>query len=324
MIKVFIIDDSILVRTKIINILQDKEEINVIGDAGNPIDALNIFKKVGLPDLFILDIEMPKMNGVEFLEKINTQRPTPVIIISSFVDEIVKNKLCNINSTIKILPKTKMQNMNNFSKDLINKIHFLTNSNIKKPSNLPSSKIISIGSSTGGVQILEEIVSKINYGHKGIVIVQHMPESFTASFASRLNSLTRSEVVEAREGDIIKDSKIIIAKGGIHLEVYHAKDGFRVRFKDYKKVNSHKPSVNVLFKSVAENVGKRAMGIVLTGMGDDGAIGLKMMREAGALTYAQDEKSSIVYGMPKVALEIGGVMESLNINQIVEKINNFK
>ncbi len=323
MIKVFIIDDSILVRTKIINILQDKE-INVIGDAGNPIDALNIFKKVGLPDLFILDIEMPKMNGVEFLEKINTQRPTPVVIISSFVDEIVKNKLCNINSTIEMLPKTKMQNMNNFSKDLINKIHFLTNSNIKKPSNLPSSKIISIGSSTGGVQILEEIVSKINYGHKGIVIVQHMPESFTASFASRLNSLTRSEVVEAREGDIIKDSKIIIAKGGIHLEVYHAKDGFRVRFKDYKKVNFHKPSVNVLFKSVAENVGKRAMGIVLTGMGDDGAIGLKMMREAGALTYAQDEKSSIVYGMPKVALEIGGAMESLNINQIVEKINNFK
>jgi two-component system chemotaxis response regulator CheB len=216
-----------------------------------------------------------------------------------------------------------MQDINNFSKDLIDKIHILTNQNEKKPSSLPSSKIIAIGSSTGGVQVLEEIVSQLDYGHKGIVIVQHMPETFTASFAARLNSITRSEVVEAKEGDIIKNSKIIVAKGGIHLEVYHSKDGFRVRFKDYEKVNSHKPSANVLFRSVAHQVGKRAMGIVLTGMGDDGAVGLKMMREAGAITYAQDEKSSTVYGMPKVALEIGGAMKALNINQIVEKINGF-
>ena len=323
MIKVFVIDDSRLIRKRVVDILHQDKDIKVIGEAENPVDALSEFRSVGLPDVFILDIEMPKMNGIEFLEKIKSQRPTPVVLLSTLIDENNKSKLAHTNSIIEMLAKSKLKNLDEFSKELIDKVHKLSDKNYKKNLSLPSSQIIAIGSSTGGVQVLEEIIRKLNYGHKGIVIVQHMPESFTESFASRLNSITRSEVVEAKEGDLIKDSKIIIAKGGIHLEVYRAQDGFRVRFKDYEKVNSHKPSVNVLLKSVANQVGKKAMGIILTGMGDDGAVGLKVMRESGAKTYAQDEKSSIVYGMPKVALEIGGAMESLGIDEIVEKINNF-
>jgi two-component system chemotaxis response regulator CheB len=192
MIKVFIIDDSKLVRQKIIDILKKDKNIDIIGEAENPIDAIKIFKKVGLPDLFILDIKMPKMDGVEFLKKIDSQRPTPVIIISSFIDQISKTKLFNINSMIKILPKNRMNEINNFSTELIKAIYTLIN--FQKYPNKPSSKIIAIGASTGGTQVLEKIISNLNYGHKGIVIVQHMPETFTRSFAERLNSLTQSKV----------------------------------------------------------------------------------------------------------------------------------
>jgi two-component system chemotaxis response regulator CheB len=187
-----------------------------------------------------------------------------------------------------------------------------------------SEKFIAIGSSTGGVQVIEDIVTAIKVDHPCIVITQHMPEGFTASFATRLNSLARSKIVEATNGEVLTNNKIIIAKGGIHMEIIKNGEEFSIKLKDFPKVNSHKPSVNVLFNSIAKISTQNVLAFILTGMGDDGAIGLKKLKDKGNQTYGQDEKSSAIYGMPQVAYQIGAIIKQLSIKQIIEKINNFK
>ncbi len=340
MTKVFVIDDSLTVRNGFKNILEEMEDIELIGSAENPIDALKIFSEVGLPDLFILDIEMPKMDGLTFLKKINEQRPTPVIICSTLVG-IGSNALIDAlrlgASEVIEKPKTNLNELFlSYKDELIEKIRLVAKANINYKQNLEfenieqkekiddcvaSAKIIAIGSSTGGVQVLEEVFTHIK-SHPAIVVVQHIPKSFSSSLSKRLNQLcTHSVVKEAEDGDILCMNTIYIAPGGIHIEIEKIGLKFFIKLKDFPKVNSHKPSVNVLFNSISKVAKSNALGFIFTGMGDDGATGLKNMREAGAKTFIQNRKTSTVYGMPKVAWEMGSAQKELSIYEIIKTIN---
>ena len=343
MIKVFIIDDSLLVRNSIHKMLKGESNIKIIGEAPNPVDAFTVFKKVGLPDVFILDIEMPKMDGLTFLKQINKQNPVPVIICSTLVSLGSTEAVDALRlGAVSIIKKPKV-NVGPFfleqKEELIEEIKAAALSKVSvSPDSLLKNKIsqdgvkegeasksfVAIGSSTGGVQVIEDIVINLKPDHEGIVITQHMPVGFTESFASRLNNITRSKVVEAADGELISRNKVIIAKGGIHMTVYKDDDSnYRIKLKDYPKVNSHKPSVNVLFNSIVKSVTNRVTAFILTGMGDDGATGIKKLKELGNETYGQNENSCVVYGMPKTANLIGGIKKEVNINEIYEIINKL-
>jgi len=342
MIKVFIIDDSAMVRHGFRKLLEGVEDIQLIGEAENPVDAFPLFKQTGLPDLFILDIEMPKMDGLTFLKKINEQRPIPVIICSTLTAEGSPAAIDAMRlGAVEIIEKPRLNLsgfFNDYKNEFLEKIRAAAASNvrlirqpiiepikIKTPvKTAPSKKIVAIGSSTGGVQALEEIISHLRNGHVGIVITQHMPQGFTKSFAARLDQLAPNSIVrEATNDEMIEDGKILIAPGGFHMEIYSIGGIFKVLIKDFPKVNSHKPSVNVLFKSVAKSAGKNATGFILTGMGSDGAQGLKMMRDAGAHTYGESEKTAIVYGMPRIAKEMEATEKELLLTEIASHINSI-
>lgn len=352
MIKLFIIDDSALVRSELKKIFSDVCDIEVIGSASNPVDAFEIFKRVGLPDVFILDIEMPKMDGIAFLEMLAKQKPIPTIVCSTVVnsgssavidamrmgavDVILKPTTIKIGkffseqrdefvSKVRIAAKSKplfLSNIKRISKSRVLDKKEVSSSVKEAKFKRVSKKIVAIGSSTGGIQTLEDLLMQLEHRHPPIVIVQHMPAGFTASFAQRLDGiLVDSNVKEAQSGDVLMNGRVLIAPGSRHMEI--RKDGFKyvVELKNYPKVNSHKPSVDVLFRSVAKEVGIFGIGIILTGMGSDGASGLLEMKRVGADTYAQEESSCIVYGMPKRAVEIGAVKKSLSLKELAEIIN---
>jgi len=354
MIKVFIIDDSALVRNEFKKIFAPIQDIEIIGSAANPVDAFEIFKRTGLPDVFILDIEMPKMDGLTFLEMIGKQKPIPTIICSTLVTrgssaaidamrmgavDIVLKPTSNINqffgdksgefvSKVRVAAASRATYIQNIRRTSTSKVLSAkqVSSSVKAASSLPpSKKIIAIGSSTGGVQILEELLMQLEPNHPPIVITQHMPAGFTASFAQRLDQiLPSSHVKEAAEGDVLMHGRILIAPGDMHMEVHKSGFQYKIALKNYPKVNSHKPSVNVLFRSMAKEVGIFGVGFILTGMGDDGATGLLEMKNAGAATYAQDEKSCVVYGMPKKAVDIEAVKASLSLKEIANIINTVR
>lgn len=348
MIKVFAIDDSAVVRNAFKRIFERVDDITLIGTAANPVDAFTVFKSTGLPDVFILDIEMPKMDGLEFLQLINKQKPIPVIICSTMVGsgssaaidamrmgavDVVHKPNARLGeffdeNTEDFLDKVRAASKSkvNFNNNIASRKYTLDESEYGKNSAMPASKkIVAIGASTGGVQTIEGLAQQLKTNHPAIVITQHMPVGFTKSFADRLNTmLPHTQVKEAQDGDKLLPGRILIAPGDLHMEVKKISLGYEVVLKDYPKVSSHKPSVNVLFASMAKEVGIMGVGVILTGMGEDGASKLLAMREAGARTYAQDEKSCIVYGMPKKAVECGAVEESLTIAQIATMINNLK
>ena len=343
MIKVMIIDDSLAVRRGFAKIIDKISGVELIAEASNPIEAFEEFKRVGLPDLFILDIEMPKMDGLSFLKKISEQKPIPVIICSTLVAEGSAAAIDALRfGAVDIIEKPKV-NLDSFfseyQEELSGKIlaavkaHVRVVKKIEVPqvvytkdinSLKPSKKVVAIGSSTGGVQALEKVVSGLRKDHAGVVVTQHMPVGFTASFAKRLNQVAPySYIKEAQNDDIIKDGQVLIAPGGIHMEIYSLGGIYKVRLKDYPKVNSHKPSVSVLFKSVAKSAMANAQGYLLTGMGSDGAAELKLMRDAGARTFGESAKSAVVYGMPRVANELGGVEKELLIDDVAKSINEI-
>jgi len=344
MIKVFIIDDSIAVRSGFKKILTGIEDIQILGEANNPVDAFDEFKKVGLPDVFILDIEMPKMDGLTFLKKINEQRPTPVIMCSTLLTKgssVLLDALRLGAFEVIEKPKLNVKNfLNEYKDDVLSYIRAACNAKIryqktiktdvqeiskKITSTKPSSKIIAIGASTGGDQVIEEILTNLHAEHPAVVIVQHMPSGFTKTFALRLNGLCpHSEVVEAKDGDVLKIGKVYIAPGELHMEV--KKEGFMyvIRLKDFPRVDFHKPSVTVLLTSVAKIAKTNAIGFVCTGMGVDGAKGLLKMKESGSKTYCQNEKTSTVYGMPKASVEAGAIDKELSVFEIIKTINETR
>lgn len=349
MIKVFIIDDSLLVRTSIKQILRHSDNIQVIGEAENPVDAYSEFKHTGLPDVFILDIEMPKMDGLTFLKKIQEQKPIPTIICSSLVTAGSSKAIDSLRfgaCDIILKPKVGLHNsIDDITDEFISKIEAAAKSHTFSYKPLASTnkqrspiqhtqqkqriqqtnKIIAIGISTGGVQTLEKIFLDLLPNHAPIVVVQHMPAGFTASFAKSLNKECKnSQIAEARENDQLLPGQILIAPGDKHLEVIHEEAlTYKVCLKDFPKVSGHKPSVDVLFTSMAKVVKQNSIAFILTGMGKDGVQGLKKIKDAGGKTYGQDEQSSVVYGMPKIAYECGAVDTQLSLEAVAHTINSL-
>lgn len=339
MIKLFIIDDSILMRNSIKKLIKQYPDMSVIGDAPNPIDAIEEFKKVGLPDVFILDIEMPKMDGLSFLEKLKEQKQVPTIIFSSVAVKNSENviKAFELGAFDTILKPSSIGEFfsKEFSKEFIHKIKAAVsskqfNDKILRTKNTTQRKqksknIIAIGASTGGVQTIEAIVKNLHPDHPPILIVQHMPAGFTNSFATRLNKICENSVcIEAKGEEKLENGTVFIAPGDLHLEVQKTPNGYETVLKDYPKVSGHKPSVDVLFKSLSIQLKTKGVAFILTGMGKDGALGMKKVKDAGGKTYGQSEKSSIVYGMPKVAYDMGCVNQQVNIEEIIDIINEME
>ncbi|WP_082281539.1 protein-glutamate methylesterase/protein-glutamine glutaminase [Leptospira kirschneri] len=347
MIQVFIIDDSAVVRQVLTQILNKDPEIEIIGFASDPIFAFEKLSSIW-PDVFILDIEMPRMDGISFLKKIMSEKPTPVIICSSLAEKesetaVLAMKLGAVDVIEK--PKVGLKNFLEESEILFIdsvkaasnariKIHFFQNDDSKffenhKQSKADFSKInttdklIAIGTSTGGTQALEFILTQLNVHCPGIVIVQHMPEKFTEAFANRLNQICKIQVKEAKDGDRVQLGSAYIAPGNKHMEIFLSGAQFHIRVLDGPLVNRHRPSVDTLFYSVAKVAGKNAKGIIMTGMGNDGANGLLKMKQSGAHTIAQDETSCVVFGMPKEAILKGAVDTILPLSKIVGEVQNF-
>lgn len=349
-IKVLIVDDSVSVRNLMENYLTKDPNINVIGKAANPYEAAEIMKKQ-IPDVMTLDIEMPRMDGLTFLKKVMTQHPIPVIILSSLTSkgadatikaleygavEILQKPIKygeTKEETIRFLSrKIKAAHLSNIkqrsSKSFTINPKLSADAIIQKRSNYitqkPTENIIAIGASTGGTEAILEILRRLDNDCPGVVIVQHMPVHFTSAFAKRLNEICSIYVKEAENGDYLRKGLALIAPGNQHLTVEYLTGSPRVKLIDGPPVNRHKPSVDVLFRSMANKIASKGMGILLTGMGDDGAKGLLEMKESGAQTITQDEKSCVVYGMPKEAVKLNAQLYSMNLIQIAEIIKRFK
>jgi two-component system chemotaxis response regulator CheB len=349
-IKVLIVDDSAVVRQVLTGLLEATPGITVIGAAADPILALTRMQ-IQWPDVIVLDIEMPRMDGITFLKKIMRERPTPVVICSTLTERGAQTTMDALAAgAFAIVTKPKLglkQFLQDSSDDVISAVKAAAGANVRQlavRTTLPAAlhpkntadvilsagesnamvrtteRVVAIGTSTGGTQALEEVLVALPRVAPGIVIVQHMPEKFTASFAQRLNSLCAIEVREAKQGDRVMPGLALIAPGGRHLLLKRSGAQYHVEVMDGPVVNRHRPSVDVLFRSVAKCAGKNAVGVIMTGMGDDGARGLKEMHEAGAYTLAQDEASSVVYGMPKEAVKLGAVDRSVALCAMAQAI----
>jgi len=362
-IKVMIVDDSALVRQVVSQAIAREPGIEVLATASDPLFALDKMKSAW-PDVIILDIEMPRMDGLSFLRKLMAERPTPVVICSSLVEtgsDTLMQAMAAGAVNIITKPKSGLKYfLEDSSNDIIAAIRSAARANVRllvRPSGsanrtgqaavasnstatstaLPirerntadvilqagsgamiktTDKVIAIGTSTGGTQALEAVLTKLPVTVPGIVIVQHMPEQFTAMFAERLNALCAIEVREAKNNDRVRPGRSLIAPGGRHMMLKRNGAQYHVEVVDGPLVNRHKPSVDVLFRSVARFAGGNALGVIMTGMGDDGARGMKEMHDAGAATIAQDEASCVVFGMPKEAIKLGGADRVMPLEQI--------
>ena len=336
-IKVVVVDDSALIRRLLTSILEQDPGIKVVGAAADPYQARSMIKELN-PDVLTLDIEMPKMDGLAFLEKIMTLRPMPVIMVSSLTRAGAEVTLHALElGAVDFFGKPSIdleRGMEDKARQLIAKVKAAARARVTplshgekaRPATLSgykfstTEKIIAIGSSTGGVEALREVIPLLPANCPGVLIAQHMPANFTGTFAKRLDGISNVTVSEAKNQERILPGHVYIAPGNFHLKVRRSGANYVCQLTDDEPVSGHKPSVDVLFRSVADVVGKNAVGVILTGMGKDGAAGMKEMRDAGASTIGQDEPSSVVYGMPKVAFEMGGVEEQKDIRKIAETI----
>jgi len=351
MINVLIVDDSAVVRQVMGEMLANAPGIKV-ASASDPIFAQ---KKMlnQWPDVILLDIEMPRMDGITFLRKIMHERPTPVVICSTLTErgaEVTMQAMSAGAVDIITKPKVGLKGFLSESRSrMIQVIKAAAQAKVgaikKQPvaplvvekklgadAILPSTeramsqttdKVVAIGTSTGGTQALERVLVKLPGNAPGIVVVQHMPEHFTAAFAERLDRLCELRVKEGTDGDRVIPGHVLIANGGKHMLLRRSGAQYRVQLKDGPPVSRHRPSVDVLFRSVANSAGSNALGVIMTGMGDDGAHGLKEMRDAGARTFGQNELSCVVYGMPKEAKKLGAVEQEVHLDEIAALIMGF-
>ena len=354
-IRVLVVDDSAVVRQVVTQTLSRDPNIEVIGAALDPVFALEKMK-TNWPDVIVLDLEMPRMDGLTFLRRIMAERPTPVVICSSLAEkgaQVALDALAAGAVSIITKPKVGLKSfLDGAANDIIQAVKAAAHSrpgrrasaavaslspspslsadvilpaahNASAPLGRTTDRLVAIGTSTGGTQALEAVLTALPVDTPGVVVVQHMPEKFTAMFAQRLNSLCKIEVREARSGDRVLPGLALIAPGGRHMMVKRNGAQSVVDVVDGPLVNRHKPSVDVLFRSVAKCAGHNALGIIMTGMGDDGARGLKEMRDAGAHTLAEDESTCVVFGMPKEAIRLGGAAEVLPLTRMAEGIGRF-
>lgn len=350
-IKVMIVDDSAIVRQVLQSVLNKDPAIEVISSVADPLFAMNRMA-IQWPDVIVLDIEMPRMDGLTFLKKIMTEHPTPVVICSTLTDKGAETTMQALSAgAISIVTKPKIglkDFIQDAASDITNAVKAAAKANMSNIRPLPApvmvrvkngveslipngncamfkttEHVIAIGTSTGGTQALEFLLKALPTNSPGIVIVQHMPEKFTASFAERLDSVCDIRVSEARHNDRVLPGHALIAPGGKHMMLKRSGAQYLVEIIDGPLVNRHKPSVDVLFRSTAKCAGKNAVGFILTGMGDDGARGLKDMCDAGSPTVAQDEQSCVVFGMPKEAIALGAANKVLALNQIPQEIMRY-
>lgn len=334
-IKVLIVDDSLLFRETLSTEIGKDFGIEVVGTADNPYTARDMILDLK-PDVMTLDVQMPKMDGIEFLKKLMPQYPLPVIVVSS----IGQNVFEALNAgAVDFVTKPDIYSsggLNAFINELIVKIKIASISkvsnhkknyeapNIKNYDDTDISKVlIAIGASTGGTEAILSVLKALPRDMPGILVVQHMPPVFTKMYAERLNSICSLEVKEAEDGDAVKPGRVLIAPGEKQMIVEKGQLGYKVKCFKGEKVNGHCPSVDVLFNSVAEVIGDKGVGIILTGMGSDGAKGLMSMKQKGAFTIGQDEKTSVVYGMPMVAFNIGAVKKQLPLSKIPQQICEY-
>ena len=346
-IRVLVVDDSAVVRQVMSDVLGRAPGIEVIGVASDPLFALERMKKQW-PDVITLDVEMPRMDGITFLKKIMAERPTPVVICSTLTgkgSETAMQALAAGAVSIITKPTLGLKDfLKNSANDLVAAVRAAARANMRAlnasvaPRAAPlvqsaspvgamaetTDRIIAIGTSTGGTQALEAVLTRLPRTTPGIVVVQHMPEKFTALFAQRLNQVCQVEVLEAVDGQRVITGRVLIAPGGKHMSLRRNGAQYVVDVRDGPPVNRHKPSVDVLFRSVARCAGRNAIGVIMTGMGDDGARGLKEMREAGARTVAQDEASCVVFGMPKEAIKLDAADQILALDQIPATLTGFR
>ena len=349
-IKVLMVDDLEVAVMAVEHIINQQPDMVLYASAANPYDAVKVISKEK-PDVILLDIQMPKMDGLTFLRKIMSQHPVPVVMFSSVAEKGSANAIKALQlGAVSILPKPKSI-INNFVfhqelvttlrnayvvKDRINKLidrHALAG-NLKSPfsessskkghePNQPTNKVIAMGASTGGTQALHYILDRLPPGVPGIVIVQHMPGNFTRWFAESLDSSSALKVYEAKPGMVLHRGMAVVANGFYHMVLKKTENDFIVTTHDGPVVDRHKPSVNVLFNSVAKAAGSSGIGILLTGMGDDGATGLLEMKNARAMTIAQDDHSAVVFGMPQAAIKINAAKRVMNLNEIINFIKNI-
>ena len=344
MIKVMVVDDSAVVRQVVSGLLAADPEIEVLCAVADPLLAMNRMK-VQWPDVIVLDIEMPRMDGITFLKKIMAERPTPVVICSTLAEAGAKTSIEALSAgAVSIITKPTLglkQFLVDASNDLISAVKGAARANVSKLRVVEkklnadvimppveragamlqtTERVVALGTSTGGTLALEALLSSLPRVTPGIVVVQHMPEKFTAEFANRLNSLSEIIVKEAQDNDRVIPGQALIAPGGKHMLLRRAGAQYFVEVMDGPLVNRHRPSVDVLFRSVARCAGSNALGVIMTGMGDDGAAGLLEMRNAGAQTVAQDEESCVVFGMPKEAIKRGAVQKVVPLGDIGREI----
>ncbi|WP_404471739.1 chemotaxis response regulator protein-glutamate methylesterase [Vreelandella venusta] len=342
-IRVLVVDDSAVVRQTLVEILNADPAIEVIGTASDPYMAVDKLRHMR-PDVITLDVEMPRMDGVTFLRKLMSQSPLPVVICSSLVGEGTETQIKALEyGAVDIIAKPTMGTRQFLAESRARITDAIKAAAQARVSKLPAlrakpvpkltadavipvtrtramaettDKIIALGASTGGTEAIREVLEAMPADCPGIAIVQHMPEGFTRSFAERLNKLCRIVVKEAEDSDTLLRGHALIAPGNRHMLIKRSGARYYVELKDGPLVSRHRPSVNVLFRSAARYAGRNAMGVILTGMGDDGADGLVEMREAGSVTFGQDEATSVVYGMPKEAWLRGGVVHQLPLPDI--------
>ncbi len=339
--KLLIVDDSIVIRTFLGDLFAGLPDFEVIGTASNPYKARDIMRK-DWPDVISLDVEMPRMNGIEFLKKVMHSRPTPVVMVSSLTRDRAAVTLEALEiGAVDYVPKPEAstwKGLGDIKEEIIEKVRNAANANIRKRRGGReirvvlhtdaqygeiSKKAVLIGSSTGGVQALTQVFMRLPANTPGIAVVQHMPPSFVDSLAEQLDKKTELEVKVAADKEPLLPGKILIAPGNHHLEIAKSPGFFHVRVKEGKPVGFHLPAVNVLFLSAARVGGPDVLGIILTGMGEDGAQGILQMKLNKCRTIGQDEESSVVYGMPKRAFELGGLEKQVSLSALSEKIVEF-
>lgn len=338
--RVLIVDDSILFRTTLSKRLEEDPFFEVIGTASDALEAMEKIKELQ-PDVMTLDIEMPKMSGIEFLKKLMPLYPTPVVVVSSAPITTLNALDAGAVDFVKKPVVNSPNDLNQFIRELVVKLKIASVARVGQKKTLAprpaesrpmappaltrsiDDMVIAIGASTGGTEAILSVVRDLPPTTPGIVVVQHMPPVFTKMYAERLNNVCRMAVKEAEHGDRVEAGKIIIAAGEFQLQLAKDTQGYYVKSQRGEKVSGHCPSVDVLFNSVAQTAAERSIGVILTGMGADGAKGLLQMKKAGAYTIGQDKESCIVYGMPMVAFNIGGVKKQLPLDQIGDEILRY-
>ncbi len=353
--KVLIVDDSAVIRQVLSGIIAGDPQLELMGAVADPIFAMRRME-AAWPDVIVLDVEMPRMDGITFLKKVMSERPTPVVMCSTLTTDGASTTMQALDAgAIAIISKPKVNPKGRLTEDatmLVDTVRAAARANMGKvrprPAKAPvapapprytadavlpppsghamkvtTDRVVAIGTSTGGTQALEAVLKALPPVVPGIVIVQHMPEKFTAAFSARLDSLCEVQVREARNGDRVLPGIALVAPGGRHMMLKRSGAHYHVEVADGPLVSRHRPSVDVLFRSVARAAGRNAMGVIMTGMGDDGVAGMQEMHDAGAFTVAQDEATCVVYGMPKEAVKRGVVDKVSGLGQISHEIMDF-